>query len=289
MTVYVDLLLIYNLLVHFCLLSSTAALCGVRLKKRRCLLGCLLGSGYSFAIFLSLNTWEFMFMKAFMAATLILTAFGFGALRLFFKRLLLFLAVNMVYAGAMYAVAFTIAPKGMVYRSGVAYFGFDLTTYALGLLAAYGLLRLGVFLFSRRGSKSLSMEVLIRCGEKTVKGAGLCDSGNRMVDLFSGRPVAVISPQLAAGLLPKQVLPFFLSGEPCEALKHFGHGARLIPLETVGGEHMLSAFLPDEMRLLGSKTQVCPDWMVAVSKTPLAKEAQMILPAAAFDFAKAKE
>ncbi len=289
MTVYVDLLLIYNLLVHFCLLSSTAALSSVRMKKWRCLLGCILGSGYSFAIFLSLDAWEFMLMKAVMAVSLILTAFGFGVLRVFIKRLLLFLAVNLVYAGAMYAVAFTLAPKGMVYRSGVAYFGFDVTSYALGLLAAYGLLRLGVFLFSRGGSKAASMEVVIRCGERTVKGAGLCDSGNRMVDLFSGRPVMVVSPQLAKKLLPDQVLPFFLYGEPCGSIAHFGHGARLIPLETVGGRHMLAAFLPDEIRLLGNGEQASPDWMVAVSKTPLAQGTQMILPAAAFDFVKARE
>lgn len=276
MVIYVDLLLCYNLLVHFCLLSSTAAISMTRCKKGRLLLGSLLGSVFSFAIFLRFNAAEFMLLKFLMAVLLILTAFGFGNLRLFVRRILLFLAVNLVYAGAMMAVALGIAPAGMVYRSGVAYFGGDTVSYVLGLLLGYLLLRGFVWFLARKKGERRHYPVKVRCGEKTAEFVAFYDSGNRAVDPYSGRPVLFLAPETARQILPEQLLPAFVSGRLDEAVLGFGHKVRLLPVDTVSGSRMTLSFVPDEILVDGNER--C-DWCAAVTEDALGCEAQGLLPA----------
>ncbi len=275
MTVYVDLLLCYNLLVHFCLLSSTAALCMEKVRKGRILLASLFGSVTSFAIFLNFNALEFMLFKTVTAVSLILITFGFGQKTQFIKRLLLFLAVNFVYAGVMYAIAFSFAPSNMIYRSGVAYFGSKTVTYVGGLLAAYFLLKIGVWWLSRKKGSSSFHTVQLACGEKTAVFRALYDSGNRMIDLYSGKGVLLLSPTAAERILPKEVLPFFIEGEDANALRSFGHQARLLPLNTASGCGMVGAFMPDEVMADGVRY----DWCIAVARQEFTQGVDALLPA----------
>lgn len=277
MVIYVDLLLLFNLTVHYCLLSSTALLAGVKVRFRRLMAGAMLGSLFSFAIFLECSVYEFMGMKCIMAILLILAAFGFHSMHLFIKRILIFLAVNFVYAGAMEA-AVGLSPRGMVYRTGVAYFGFDVTAYAFGLLAAFLLLKGGLYLLSKRKGVGRMPVFSVRVGEKTVSGRGMIDSGNRMCDIYSGKPVMVLSRDLAKQLLSDEMLLFITDGTESKEAANFGHKLRVIPVQTVNGSGILTVFAPDDITLEGKRH---PDWMAAVSKEALTENCDAILPAAA--------
>lgn len=276
LTVYVDLLLCYNLLVHFCLIGSTAAVCNVKVKKGRILLASLLGSLYSFAIFLTLNVVEFMLLKAVMAATLLLAAFGFVSIGVFLKRMTVFLAVNTVYAGVMMGVAFSVAPKGMVYKSGVAYFGGNIGVYAGGLLAGYLLLKAFVWLWSRKRGEDRYYPVTVICGERRVDITAFYDSGNRMADLYTGKPVMILSPSAAKQLMPEEIYADIAAGELSQAVVDFGHKARLMPLDTVAASGMAVTFVPDGIIVNGKEKY---DWSIAVAKTELRCNAAALLPA----------
>ncbi len=275
MTVYLDLLFCCNLAVHFCLLLSTAAICAIRVHKIRFLLGCMLGSLYSLAIFLQLDAVFFLLLKAFMAVTLLLLSFGYGGIRQFLLRLCCFLAVNAVYAGVMMAITLTAPPKGMIYQSGVAYFGSNVGLYAAGLLVGYGVIK-GFTLMRKKQENAVYHKVLIRCNGKSEAFTAFCDSGNRLCDLYSGRGVMILSMDAATKLLPKELCADLAAGEFSERVKDFGHGARVLPLSTVNASGMTVVFLPDELTV-GEKAHC--DLMIGVAKGRLMSDAQAILPA----------
>ncbi len=275
LTVYVDLLLCYNLAVHFCLLLSTAAIGMIKLQKGRILCGCVLGSLTSFMIFLELDAFSFLLLKAVTAILLLLVSFGYGGMLLFLKRMLLFLAVNTVYAGAMMAVAFTFSPKGMIYQSGVAYFGGNTLYCVLGLLLGYLLIRVVAWARNRKkGAVFYPMTVV--CGQKSIKVEALYDSGNLLTDVYTGMPVIVLSAHTAKMLLPEDVLLDMTEGNLSERVLQFGHQARLLPLTTVGGASMTVRFVPDEVIIDGRADRVC---CAIVAKGDLSLDAAALLPA----------
>ena len=277
MIVYVDLLICCNLLIHFALFLSTAALCAQKPRFLRLMLGSLLGSGYSFLIFLTLDDLTFLLIKAGMAVSLVLIVFGFGSIRRFVRSLICFLAINLLYGGGMYAVCQMFAPRGVYYQNGVTYLACDLWGFAVGMLISYLLLRLFCARLNSHRTARAVYPICLRVGENTVHCKALYDSGNRLTDPYSGKPVVILSQELTRQLLPKEVADALLTAEPDAKTVAFGHKCRLIPLHTVHGCAMLGAFEPDEAVLCGVRV----DFMAAVSKGMLAEDTDALLPAAA--------
>lgn len=270
MTIYLDLLLCFNLFIHFCLLSSTAAFCRVRVGVGRMLGGCILGSLGSFVIFLSLPPLALAGIKTVLALLLTLVTFGFHSASVFVRRLLAFLAVNFLYAGGMYAVNEQLRPAGLVYQNGVAYFAADTGGYLIGVLFCYLLLRFAALML-QKNAVGKRVTVRLRLGEDAVDCVGFCDSGNKACDFATGKPILILSPQVADKLFPNG-LP-----QTADEMKTFGHRIRLMPFETVGGSGLLPVFTPDELIVDGCSR----DFAVAVGKTELADGIGALLPAAA--------
>ena len=101
---------------------------------------------------------------------------------------------------------------------------------------------------------------------------GIFDSGNLLTDPLSGRPVIVAAEEALLPLLPEEMRRAFLSKDPAAMTvlpPDLARRIRLIPSRSVGGSVLLSAFLPDAVRING----VEKDALLALSPTPLTCDA----------------
>ncbi len=241
-TIYVDVLIVLNIYVNYFLLRMTAAITHSRLKTVRCFLAALYGSFFSLLILApELPSAVTLLIKLAAAVTVVMAAFGIhGSIR-FMKNTAAFFTVNFVLAGAVYAVYAWFKPDFM--RFGNSYFYIDFSLLILILVTAGLYFLLCLFRRFSRSSSYDSCKVMIRLGRNTAVVEGLADTGNRLRDYFSGKPVIICGRD--------DLLPLELGDVSVDRLPQ---GFRLLPCSTVSAEGLIPVFHADELLIVNSVT-----------------------------------
>lgn len=230
MTIYIDVLIILNVYVNFFLLSITAKLTGSPLKPLRCIIASFYGSFYSLLILAPqlpymVNT----AIKLAAAVTVVMTAFGIHGARRLIKNSAAFYGANFLLAGAVYGVYSWLKPSFMHFSNSYFYIDFSLIILIITTAVMYFI----VCTLRRfcRSSDNEDFSVIIRVKGRIIKMKGLADTGNSLVDFFTGKPVIICSRE-DIGELPTTVK------------------TRIIPVSTVSGEGIMDIFRPDEVIII---------------------------------------
>lgn len=267
MTVYIDVLVILNLYINFLLIRSSALVMRRSVSAKRCLLAALVGAAGSLAILLP----ELPFIviaseKLALGALITFAAFGRQKPADFAVCALFFLLVSFAYGGLMTALWTFCAPYGMVFGNGVAYFNIPLAAITAFTAAAYLAVRLVRYFADRRLRCDRICSVRITANGAEIRLRGLCDTGNGLCDVFSGKPVVVCRYESIAAITPKSARAF-LDGELDES-----GGLRVIPCRTVTSESLMPIFAADMITVDGKPA----DALVGVTKNPIGADADCI-------------
>ncbi len=195
MKVYIELVLFNNFAVDILLEVCTLSIFGTRGGKARCIFAALVGAVAGTAYAVVSKPWKIA-IRALLAPLMTVIFFKTKKGRVA-GRVLQLVAATAVFCALTFLVGG--ATKGMSYLLGV-----DVNGYAeLGLVA--GALALAIICaraISRKRARSgarIKQVYLCASGQKISCNA-LLDSGNLLVDSFSGLPVVIISDSLAGSL-----------------------------------------------------------------------------------------
>lgn len=246
---YADTLFLANLVLNFLALSLTGSVMHVVHKKRRLFLASVLGGAYALVAVLcafpgALHT----VVGVLLSALLVLIAFGWcGRLGLFFRTFALFYFSVLLLGGGMEAL-FALLEETFGMRTDAVLRPAD-AVLVIGF-SAYFILR---FLARYLGGGELphSVNVRIEHEGRSVTLSLLVDSGCLLSDPITGRGAILVSASSLGTVLPSEVISAAKARHveiPQEL--SLAKRTRLLPLRGVGGEHLILAFRPDEVRLL---------------------------------------
>lgn len=251
-TVYADVLLAVNFFINYFLMLSVGKIMKSAVSRTRICLAAVFGAACSLSVFLpEMPTLLSMMYKLAVSAGMVAIAYRQRSLRSFGKYLLITCAVTFGFGGTMFALWLTVAPSGMVYRNGVAYFNIS-PEFIIGVtVLCYTVITLA-------GRFCESLEHRAGYLNATVYNEGsaaalrlMCDTGNLLTEPFSGYPVIVVRRSAAAGILPRHF-------EQIDATAGIASGGgmptnfRVIPYSSVGGGGMLMAFAPEKIVITAS-------------------------------------
>ena len=276
--VYVDVLLVINFIIDYLLLLFCGRLSGRRIRRRRLLLGALLGAASSLVIFLPpLGFWPLTGVKLAAACAMVRLAFPGRGWAAFLRDVFVFFTVSFLLAGICLGLWLGVGMGGVLCYNGVTYFDVNIVTLLLSVTAAY--LLLGLYARVRGVPEGEGYTAVITYRGRSVTLSALRDSGNRLTEPFSGTPAAVaglgrLQPRLDTGTAVA-VLSGELPPEP-------GSGLRPIPCQTAAGGGMLLAFRPDRLELYGPEGGLLvEDIYIAISPEKVGTpEFDLLLPAA---------
>lgn len=240
-TIYLDVLLVFNLYVNYILLCMTARLTHSRLRTGRCLAASALGSLSTLIMFLpEMPVILSVLCKLLTAVLLCMAAFGWhDRMRLFFCSICLF-GSSFALAGILLALSIMCSVR-VVHVNSCWYLDVSLLHLVLFTIAAYILLHTVQYLRDRTHAADGGYRVSIRYRCCTVQLQGLADTGNSLVDFFTGKPVIICDRTPFADIAPA---PDRLPPK----------GFRLLPCETVSGKGMIPVFQPDEVVIYAERT-----------------------------------
>ena len=264
MVVYVDVLIVLNLYINYFLIRATAMIMRRVCTRKRCVLSAFIGALGALIILLpELPFFAVVLFKIALGALVVFITFGKQKPADTAICLLFFLVVSFTFAGIMIALWTFAAPFGMVFSNGTAYFNIPISAIAAFTAAAYCAVRLVRFFADKRLHCNKVCSVTISLSECEITLRGLCDTGNELCDLFSGKPVVVCHFDKIAPLAPQSVLDYF-DGRLSESL-------RVVPCRTVASETLVPIFKAD-ISIDGKAA----DGFVGVTKNPLGNDVDCV-------------
>lgn len=279
MVIYIDILLIINLIINYFLLLCVKMLAKDEIKQRRIVLSSFFGALYSLIILMpDMGMIASNILKLTASAVMILLAFGRLKPKAFIKRFLYLYLVGSVFAGIMYAVYFLYTPIGMEMANGIVYFNISAVELLLLSAGIYLILSLvWKYFFSAPRDGKLCKIRITKNGKRTVV-YGLHDTGNSLVDSITGRPVMICSYRSVLPLIGENEKRFF-GGE----IERLEPPNKIIPYNTLGTEGLLPAFSPEKVELYNGKEWKTQNKMTVAVCSTLPPEYDCLLPEKFFE------
>lgn len=244
-TIYIDVLIILNIYVNYFLLRTTAKLTHSRLSGKRCFFVSLYGSIYSLMILIPhINSIINLIIKLLAGISITLLSFGYkNKFRLFINTFCFFMT-NFVFAGVIYAVYITLKPSFMHFNNTYFYVDFSLLLLIAITALLYFELCIMRYFTDKYSAVSDSYRIYIKYKGRMTAVNGLADTGNSLVDFFSGKPVIICSKKSLVSIIDEEI---------SDDIGNIPKGFRLIPYSTIGNSGMLAVFSPDEVIIVNEE------------------------------------
>ena len=246
---YADTLFLSNFVMNFLALSLAGRVMHISTKKSRLLLSSFLGGIYAvIAVIFSFPGALHVVVGVLLSALLVLIAFGKGGrLALFLRTFALFYFSSILLGGGIEAL-FSLLEEAFGMRTTVLFRPAD-AVLVLGFLS-YFILRF-ISRFLSGGGLPHSTSVSITYGGRSISLPLLVDSGCLLCDPVTGKGAILVSVSALKTVLPKEVIA---SAEGTRVAMpqtlSLARRSRLLPMRGAGGERLLLAFRPDEVRLI---------------------------------------
>lgn len=256
MTVYLDLLLFFNLAADSALLWVTARLLRRSVSALRffCALAlmCLYGMAVCFPAFaFAVN----VLLRVAFAALIVLAAFGFHSPGRFLSALGVFFAVTLVYSGVVLTCRYVIpgGEEALYFRNGSAYLNVPASHLLLAILVLCAVQIVLDRALSRRRALRHTCRCSVTVNGKQAEAVCLVDTGNLVRDAITGLPVVLLSRQSLAPLVRFTAEGTLL----CDPSSPLYTRLRMIPFRGAGQSGgLLQAFRPDRFTADGQEYKV---------------------------------
>lgn len=243
MVIYLDVLILINLYVTYFQILAVSVFTHRKTVWYRKLSAVGIGAVASLSIFIPQEmVLTLTLLKIFLCALITFVAFGYTGFRAYAVSVLFLMLVSFVFSGLMLCVWLFAAPMKMLFINGTVYFGIDTMTIILSTCAAYGVVRIIRYILDKNGKTDGKYTVIIKNNGRECRLSALADSGNGMVDCFSGLPVIVCRRDMCADVSPPAIDMIENNSDISEIGTQMIKGVRIMPFSTVGKGGLICMF-----------------------------------------------
>ncbi len=260
MTIYIDIVLIENLIMNYIILFTTAVVLKIKVNHIRLILASLLGAGYSIIAYMRIiKVYSSIILKIILSVLIIYIAFNPQNIKKMCKDLLLFYLVSFVFGGAAFALIYIIKPQNILMKNGLFLGTYTLKTVMLGAVVAFCII-IGAFAIIKNkiSKKDMFCEIEILINQKKIKTKAMIDTGNMLKEPITNVPVIVVEHILLYSCMPKEILnnlKEIMGGDfkniPCDIQEKYISKLKLIPFSSLGKQNgMLIGIRPEYVKVI---------------------------------------
>ena len=243
MVIYLDVLILINLYVTYFQILAVSVFTHRKTVWYRKLSAAGIGAVASLSIFIPQEmVLTLTLLKIFLCALIAFVAFGYTGFRAYAVSVLFLMLVSFVFSGLMLCVWLFAAPMKMLFINGSVFFGVDTMTIILSTCAAYGVVRIIRYILDKNGKTDGKYTVIIKNNGRECRLSALADSGNGMVDCFSGLPVIVCRRDMCADVSPPAIEMIENNSDISDIGTQMIKGVRIMPFSTVGKGGLICMF-----------------------------------------------
>ena len=132
MTIYIDVVLIENLLMNYIILYATGIILKIKMKHLRLFFASLIGVIYTIISYISkVQIYSNFILKFLLSIVIIYVAFNPQKAKNMWKDLLIFYLTSFVFGGAAFALIYIVKPQDILMKNGLFLGTYPLKTVIL--------------------------------------------------------------------------------------------------------------------------------------------------------------
>lgn len=259
MTIYIDVVLIENLIMNYIILLATGMILKVKIKNIRLIFASLLGAIYSIVSYSGfLEIYSTFALKIILSIIIVYVAYNPQTVKKMWKELLFFYLTSFVFGGVAFALIYIIKPQEIFMKNGLFLGTYPLKTVILGAVVGFVLTISAFNLIKKKISKKdLICRVEIALNKIKIETKALIDTGNMLKEPITNTPVMVIEHTLLYNIIPKEILNHLeeiIGGDfkniPEKIKNEYISKLKLIPFSSLGKQNgMLIGIKADYIKI----------------------------------------
>ncbi len=259
MTIYIDVVLIENLIMNYIILLATGLILKEKIRNVRLILASLLGAIYSVVSYLSiLEIYASILFKIILSIVMVYIAFNPQTIQKMWKDILLFYLTSFVFGGAAFALIYIVKPQDILMKNGLFLGTYPLKTIILGAIVAFIIIMTAFTVVkSKITKKDMFCEIEIQLNGEKIETTAMIDTGNLLKEPITNTPVIVVEHTLLYDCIPKEILNHLddlLGGDfnniPKEIKEKYITKLKFIPFSSLGKQNgMLLGMKADHVKI----------------------------------------
>ncbi len=206
MTIYVDVVLLLNFIIDLLLLFSVDILLKRFAKKRRIVVGALVGSLSTLLLFLVKGQTFLIVYKLVTSIVLVIISFGYKSFSYFKDNLFWLYVVSIILGGSIYLINddVTFKNNALVFSTKAFIINFVIL-FGFGFFIVYKYIKL---MKNYKLDYHNYMSVDIYFNNDVISDVGFLDTGNNLKDPVCGKPIILVDKSMFNGDVFGYLVPF---------------------------------------------------------------------------------
>ena len=279
MTIYIDLILLENIVMNYIILVATSIISKSRISLIRSLISASIGSVYSILNYLiELDIYTNLFVKILISIIMIKIVFNSKNMKIFFKQLVMFYLTSFTFGGVTFMLLFFINPKNVVFNGNHLVGLYPIKVTIIGGIVGFIIISIvAIIIKNKLNQNNIIYDLKIKHEGKTIILKTLMDSGNLLKDPITNMDVIIVEKDSLRDLLDKEAIESInkmkngnLLEESFENIHKYKF--KFIPFSSLGNENgMLVGFKPDCVEIYGEEENIRNDVVIGIYEGKLSK------------------
>ena len=284
MTIYIDVIIVENLIMNYIILYATGTISKVKISYLRIFCSSLIGAIYDITEYtFKLNIYSNIIIKTILSVIIIYLAFNPQNLKKMCKQLIIFYVTTFTFGGIATYLIYVLKPQNIIIKNGM-YVG----TYVLKVIFIGAIIGTIILFIAFKQVKSkitkkdmiCKIKIKINGKEKTLD--AMVDTGNMLKEPITGTPVAVVERTSLYDLLPKEILnntESILGGDfkniPEDIKREYIPKLKIIPFASLGKQNgMLVGIKPEKIEIINEQTEENKNAIIGIYNKSLTKKGE---------------
>ena len=244
MTMYIDIVIIENLIMNYIILYATGIVTKVKMKKIRVLISSLIGAIFvAIQYVTNLKIYSNIIVKTILSILMIFIAFNPQKIKQLGKQLILFYLTTFTFGGVATYLIYVIKPQDIIIKNGMFAGQYVFKVIFLGAILAVIVIKFSIKIIKTKiNTKDMYCNIEIKLDSKIIKTKAMIDTGNLAKEPITNTPVVIVESSLLESYLPKELLRNIdnvLAGDLKNVPENYISKLRCIPFSSLGKQNGL--------------------------------------------------
>ena len=266
MTIYIDIVIIENLIMNYIILCATGIVSKNKIRHLRLIMASLLGAIYSVVAYMKiLEIYSNIVLKILLSVIIVYIAYNPQTVKKLWKTLVMFYLVSFVFGGVAFSLIYIVKPQDILMKNGLFLGTYPLKTIILGAIVAFAIIIIAVKIIRKKfTTKDMICDIEIMLNNKKINTKALIDTGNMLKEPITNTPVVVVEKILLYECIPKEILNNInqiIGGDlekiPQQIQSQYISKLKLIPFSSLGKQYgMLLGIKVQQIKIIKESEEI---------------------------------